>query len=51
MKEYPLLYKYLLYINGESEAKNLKYLPIFNEFINLMVNYFSFNIQEKTQKL
>ena len=50
MNEFPLLYKYLLYINGESEAKNLKYLPIFNEFTNLMVNYFSFNITREASK-
>ena len=50
MNEFPLLYKYLLYINGESEAKNLKYLPIFNEFTNLMVNYYSFNITREDSK-
>jgi hypothetical protein len=50
MKEFPLLYKYLLYINGESEAKNLEYLPIFNKFTNLMVNYFSFNITREDSK-
>ena len=50
MNEYPLLYNYLLYINNKSEAKNLKHLPIFNEFTNLMVNYFSFNITREESK-
>ena len=39
--KYPLLHQYLL---DDIDTKKLKYLPVFNEFTNYMVDYYSFKI-------
>ena len=45
--KYPLI-KQL--VNDSSEVKKLKYLPLFNEFTNYMVNYYSFKISREDAK-
>ena len=44
---YPLLNRYL---NISEEQKNIKYLPAFNEFTNLMVDTYSYKISREEAK-
>ena len=44
--EHPLLYEYF----NDSNAKKLKYLPSFNDFSNLMIDNYSFNITREEAK-
>ena len=48
MNKNPLLFKYISEYNIEnSDVKKLEYLPAFNIFSNLMIDFYSFNISRK----
>ena len=48
-KEFPLLFKYLE-DKKDGNLKKLQNLPIFNEFTNYMIDYYSFNISREDAK-
>jgi len=46
-RKYPLLHQYL---QDNTKTKKLKYLPSFNEFVNYMINYYSYKISRQIAK-
>ena len=50
---YPLLTSYISISNDNKDIKLLKYLPVFNEFVNFMIDNYSYNLsrEEASKKI